>query len=505
MHPACMYAKSELTTHGELIEALRRQLGARLIETHISWVLLAGDAAWKIKKPVQLGFLDFGTLAARRHMCDEELRLNRRLAPTLYLDVQPITGTPQAPVLGGCGTPIEWALQMRRFADGALLSERLAAGSLEPALVDQLARRLAAFHAAAPAAEGAAPWGTPERIDGDMRAVIERLAERTGADLQPLRAWAQAQAGALHETWLERRRSGCVREGHGDLHLANVVVLGDDVTAFDCIEFDPALRWIDVQADIGFLVMDLLAHRRTDLAFRFVDRYLAFSGDHAGLGVLRYYIVYRALVRALVGTMRPDAGAPDYLALALRWLQPPGARLLITHGVSGSGKSYVAERMLERMGAIRLRSDVERKRLFGLAPLEPSGAKIASGIYGGDATCRTYARLETLADGALRVGWPVIVDATFLRAEERAAFRRLAQRHGVPFGILHCEVPPALLEQRLAERARRADDPSEADAAVVAHQRPVAEALGPAELAEVTAVDDMAEPAAEARLSVVRA
>ena len=462
--------------NAQVVRSLARQLDARLVETHISWVLLSGELAWKIKKPVQLGFLDFGTLEARERMCHEELRLNRRLAPSLYLEVVPVTGAAQAPQLGGPGEAIEWALKMRRFADGALLSEHLERGALTLELIGSLGHRLAAFHRDAPIADAATDFATPERIDSDMLAVIARLGEhlRNGPGEQhlvTLRHWASGQAKALRETWLARRHDGWVREGHGDLHLANAVVLNGDVTAFDCIEFDPALRWIDVQADTAFAVMDLLAHGRTDLAFRLLDAYLGDSGDHGGLVVLQYYLVYRALVRALVAALRPPRrDAPDYLGLALRWLQPPGARLMITHGVSGSGKSHVAARLLERAGAIRLRSDIERKRLFGLAPLEASTGRVPAGIYDADATQRTHARLERLADVALGAGWPVIVDATFLRASERAMFRGLALRHGVPFTILACAAPPELLQQRLAERSRRADDPSEADAQVLQHQ-----------------------------------
>lgn len=478
----------------EAIEALRRQLDARLIETHISWVLLAGDDAWKIKKPVRLPFLDFSTLEARRRMCQEELRLNARLAPSLYLGVVPITCGGDGPRLGGDGPAIEYALHMRRFPDGALLAERLATNDLPTQLLDRLARRIAAFHRDAPAAGPASPWGRPERIAEDMRAVIERLApslvgERS-ADLACLRAWAETEAGALRSAWEERRNAGWVREGHGDLHLANAVVLGDDVTAFDCIEFDPALRWIDVQADIAFAFMDLTAHGRQDLAFGFLDRYLEHSGDHQGLTVLRWYIVYRALVRALVAALRP-AEAPDYLGLALRWTRPPGARLLITHGLSGSGKSFAAERLLECAGAVRLRSDVERKRLFGLAPLGAS-AGVEGGIYRGDATDRTYEVLRERAASALAAGWRVIVDATFLAAGQRDAFRRLARERAVPFTILHCEAPTALLRSRVAARRKRNDDPSEADAGVLALQLRRAEPLTQAECAETIAVDTSA-------------
>jgi predicted kinase len=305
--------------------------------------------------------------------------------------------------------------------------------------------------------------------------VIEGLASHGASEaVAPIEKWAQPQATTLRARWLQRQRDGKVREGHGDLHLANTVVLDDDATAFDCIEFDPALRWIDVQADIAFLVMDLIAHGRPDLAFRFLDRYLADTGDQGGLSVLRYYMVYRALVRAMVTRLRPAPPAgtigPDYLATARRLMVPPGARLLITHGVSGSGKSHAAERLLERCGAIRLRSDVERKRLHGLHALQGSASHLGAGIYSAEGSRRTYSRLRELASDALTAGWPVIVDAAFLQRPERDAFRDLARQLSVPFSILHCEAPPTLARARLRERATQANDPSEADAAVLEQQ-----------------------------------
>ena len=230
-------------------------------------------------------------------------------------------------------------------------------------------------------------------------------------------------------------------------------------TAFDCLEFDPALRWIDVFSDIAFLVMDLLAHGRGDLAFRFLNAYLDDSGDHAGLPVLRWYLVYRALVRALVARIRSGqggaAGGPDHLALALRLATEGDARLLITHGVSGSGKSWVAQRLLQQAQAIRLRSDVERKRLFGLRALDASASLVSGGIYGQGATQRTYAHLREVAAVALAAGQRVIVDAAFLRRNERDEFRRLAQACRVPFTLLHCTAPHELLRQRVQARGAR--------------------------------------------------
>jgi hypothetical protein len=478
-----------------LVESLRRQLGARLVETHISWVLLDGTFAWKIKKPVRLSFLDFSDLATRGHLCMEELRLNRRLAPSIYLDVVAIRGTPSAPRLDGEGPAIEYALRMRQFAPGALLSERLAAGTLEAGQLDRLAQRLAAFHAAAEVAAPGTPYGTPGAIEGDARRLVEGLAQHGLASphCARLQDWLQAQAPRLRALWQSRRDGGRVREGHGDLHLANAVVLDGDVTAFDCLEFDPALRWIDVLSDIAFLVMDLLAHERGDLAFRFLNAYLDESGDHAGVPVLRWYLVYRAGVRALVARIRIEqggaAGGPDHLALALRLAGDGDARLLVMHGVSGSGKSHVGQRLLEQAQAIRLRSDIERKRLFGLRPLDASASHVPGGIYGADATRRTYACLRELAAVALAAGHRVIVDAAFLSRAERDDFRRLAQDQRVPFTVLHCQAPVDVLRDRVRARRERGDDASEADVSVLERQLAWTEPLAPDEQAAAITLD----------------
>jgi len=489
----------------DLIEALRRRLqsqtgrAVRVVETHISWVLLDGRHAWKIKKPVRLGFLDFAELETRRRYCFEELRLNRRLAPEIYEAVVAVRGSPQDPRLDvddACDDdpPIEYALRMKQFAAGALLSEKIADGSVEASQIDRFARRIAAFHESAARAGPDSRHGSPEEIAATTAQLLDGLDAQLGAGrCAELRVWLDAQCRGLRSVFERRRVDGWIRECHGDLHLANVVVLDEQVTAFDCIEFDPALRWIDVQCDIAFLFMDLVAHERADLAYRFLDAWLQHSGDHAGVAVLRFYAVYRALVRTLVAAIRRtqgfDAGGADYLALAGRLARERAPRLLITHGLSGSGKSFVAQRLLERSGAIRLRSDVERKRLFGLRALERSAARIDGGIYGPEATRRTFGRLRELASGLLEAGWPVIVDATFLRAGERRAFADLARELGVPFSILHCHADPELLRQRVKAREAAADDPSEADLAVLERQLAGHDALDEVERAHAIDVD----------------
>jgi len=470
-----------------LVHALRRQLGAAgaevdLIETHISWVLLAGDKALKIKKPVSLGFLDFGTLARRQHFCAEELRLNRRYAPTLYIDVLPITGSPQAPCLGGEGPPIEFALRMARFAPRALLSEQLADGTLQPAHLDALAQRVAALHRAADVAPASSAWGTPDEVTEEGQGVLRRL-QAQGVDVTDLQRRLDEQLPHLRPLWQQRRDSGHVRECHGDLHLRNTVVLPEGVTAFDGIEFDPALRWIDIQSDMAFMVMDLLAHDRPALAWRLLNAWLDATGDHAGVPVLRFYLVYRALVRALVGRLStaPPAAEPsaeDYLALARRLaFTPPRPRLLVTHGLSGSGKTTLTQQLLEHTGALRLRSDVERKRLFGLDALQASAAHVPGGIYGAQATQHTCERLLDGARTLLLSGWPVIIDAACLRRAERTGLRELATGLGVPCMLLDCRAGVETLARRIRARQQRHDDASEATERVLTFQLTIHEPL----------------------------
>jgi uncharacterized protein len=467
----------------------------RLIETHISWVLLRGELAYKLKKPVQLGFLDFTTVDARRRACEEEVRLNGRLAPGLYLDVVPVCGTLEAPTIDGHGPVIDHAVRMRRFPDGGLFSERLAAGSLSANQLDELARRIADFHLAAPVAAPPSSFGTPELIESTTGNLLAALETSAGpAAIAPLREWMEKEARVLRPAWWARRSAGRVREGHGDLHLANVTVLDGQVMAFDCIEFDPALRWIDPMSDVAFMAMDLMAHGRRDLAFRFLDQWLERTGDHAGIDVLRYYMVYRALVRELVGRLRSpgSSSGPDYLATARTLAAGGMPRLMITHGTSGSGKTFVSQRVLEHDGAIRLRSDVERKRLFGLEPLQHSASLVSHGIYGSDATRRTFDTLRERAARALAAGYPTIVDATFLYRWQRAMFEELAAELKVPFAILHCHAPESALRERIAARQADAGDASEADVAVLQRQIESQEPFLDHEMVHVIDVDTTA-------------
>ncbi len=475
-----MHTADPTTLAQALVRALARTLHAEVIETHISWVLLAGDFAYKIKKPVHLPFVDYSTLEARRHFCEEEVRLNRRLAPSLYLGVANIVGTHRAPEIDGPGTVLEHAVRMRRFPNGALFSERLEAGTLRPGDVDALAALLADFHTRAnPTANG---FASCKRRRATALAALDGARPLAHPHEQAaLEKWLESKATALGPLWTRRLEGGFVRQCHGDLHLDNVVALDSGVAAFDCIEFDPALRWIDIIDDIAFPVMDFSAHGRHDFAFRLLNGWLDHTGDHAGLAVLRFSVVYRALVRAQVAHLRgrgSEAAARRYLEAALAWTHAPARRLVITHGLPGSGKTFESQRLLEREGAIRIRSDVERKRLAGLGMLEDSRAK-GLDLYTPQATARTYDHLLALARQALQAGYPVVLDAAFLRRSERDAAHALANELKVPFSILACEAPPAVLRERL--RARRGDA-SEADVAVLDHLEATAEPLGEDEL-----------------------
>jgi uncharacterized protein len=466
-----------------LVDALAARLHAEVIATHISWVLLTPELAYKIKRPVRLPFVDYSTLAARRHCCEEEIRLNRRLAPSLYLGVERITGSADAPAIGGAGPAIEYAVRMRRFAAGALFSEQLAAGTLQAAQVDGLATLLGRFHEHAPIAAPDSEFGRgPQRLAVALAALegARHLADRPRR--VHLRDWLEHASAELAPLWRARLQRGRIRECHGDLHMDNVVSLADGVAAFDGIEFDPALRWIDVVDDLAFPVMDFGARGRSDFGWRLLDGWLASTGDHAGMPALPFAAVYRALVRAEVEHMRGrDDAAHRYFDTALAWTRPPSPTLTITHGLPGSGKTFESQRVLERTGAIRLRSDVERKRLFGLHMLADSRAA-GLALYTPEATARTYAHLFATARALLEAGWPVVVDAAFLRREERQAAQRVAAALRVPFAILHCEAAPEVLRGRLANRA---GDASEADVPVLERLEAAAEPLDAGEQALV--------------------
>lgn len=484
--------------------------GVEVLETHASYVLLAGAYAYKIKKPVNLGFLDFSTLEARRFFCEEELRLNRRTAPQLYLDVVAIADGEGAPVVGGGGAAIEYAVRMRRFPQEALLDRLARRGALLPRYLDVLARSLAVFHGGVARVPADAGFGAPARVLAQamqnfdqMLGMVEDASD--AARLHGLREWTGRVHSLLGGAFEARKRGGFVRECHGDLHLGNIVLIDDAPTPFDGIEFNAEFRWIDVASEIAFLVMDLLDHALPAAAFRFLNGYLEASGDYAGLCVFRFYLVYRALVRAKVSCIRAHqahiVGADkdramseyrDHLCLAERLAAPSRAALVLMHGLSGSGKTEIAQRLLESLGAIRLRSDVERKRLHGLDAGTRTESGLESGIYAPSTTARTYARLAELARELLAAGYAVIVDAAFLRRGQRGAFAALASEWTLPMAIVSCRASEAEIRVRLARRERAGEDASEAGTAVLDRQLEIQEPLGEDEIARAVPIDSEA-------------
>ena len=492
--------------------------GVSLIETHISWVLLAGDYAWKLKKPLDLGFLDFSTLERRREACEAELRLNRRTVPELYEAVVPVWQTEEGVRVGDQrvdaaapgATPLDYLVRMRRFDQSALFEARLAAGQLEPALFDRLARHVAAFHEGAAVAQPGDGFGDAVAVMAPVRQNFAQIRERVSdaallRELARIESWAEARFAALAPVFDARLEAGRVRECHGDLHLGNLIVLDGEPRLFDAIEFSAALRWTDVVADIAFLVMDLQARGRMDLASRFLDASLACSGDYAGLRLLPWYLSYRAMVRAKVaairagqveGAARADtlAECARYLTLAAAQMQTPAPALLIASGVSGSGKTSQSQPLVEGCGVIRVRADVERKRLFGLDADARSGSTLGGGLYSAQASARTYARLAELARAVVEAGYPVLVDATFLKRTQRAAFAALAATLGVPFAILAFDAPVETLRARVRQRAEAGTDASEADVAVLETQLSAREPFEEEELACVVPIDTASAP-----------
>lgn len=501
-HPAPLAAQQRLIAALRAPGALPGGGRVQVIETHISWVLLCGRFAWKIKKAVNLGFLDYSTLAQRRQACDEELRLNRRLAPSLYLAAVPIGGSADAPRIGS-EPAIEYAVQMRRFPASALAEHPDTLARITPAHIDRFAHALAEFHAALPAAASGTRLGRAAAIARAMRENFLPLPDTP--ECRALQRESEAEFTACAPHFARRRKAGQVRECHGDLHLGNLILQRGRLRAFDGIEFNPSLRWIDVISELAFPVMDLIHHGRPDLAWRLLNGWLEHSGDFDGLAVLRFYLAYRATVRAKVDALRAqqagltpataamlDHDSGRYLQLARACLARPQPALILTHGLPGSGKSHFAQAALERLGAIRIRSDVERKRLFGLAPLQTSRARFAENLYSADATRRTYDRLHTLAREILGHGFPVIVDAAFLRHAERAYFAELAHTLGVPFAIADLPGELPLLRARILARQTRGGDPSEANIDVLEKLARIAEPLTSAERCIVVNCTDTA-------------
>lgn len=428
-----------------------------------------------MKKPIDLGFLDFSTIEKRKEACEAEVRLNRRLAPKIYLGVLPLYGTAEAPRWSPPGDPIEYVVQMVRFDETRQMDRMLAEGLLTSMHIDALAETVASFHETLAERAINSVYGAPETIrhaveDNFLQIRQWHPPEACRNAFSAIASWSTETYRGLIERFLDRNRTGKIRECHGDLHLKNLAWIAGKPLVFDCIEFDPYLRWIDVINDCAFLTMDLGFQHAFAFAQRFLDGYLERTGDFEGLALLRFYMVYRVMVRAKVRLIRArqEMGGGDaeasmqefcrYIAYASTLIQPASRGVILTFGPSASGKSRTARSLIERLPAFRIRSDVERKRLFGIASHSGAAAGFGEGIYSPDATRLTYDRLVSLSETILDAGYTVIVDAAFLKTSERELFRRIAEKRQVPFCIVALQASAETLRRRIRERKKGISD-----------------------------------------------
>jgi aminoglycoside phosphotransferase family enzyme/predicted kinase len=466
-----------------------------VVETHISWILLTGAIAYKIKRPVVFPFLDLRSRERRAFFCAEELRLNRRFAPDLYLDVCPVVVRDSRVYIGGAGETVEHAVKMRQFRRESELDNLLAHSRIAPAELDAFGRALARIHAELPTAEPPAPWGEPQGVRTIINNNFEECVQASAlfersSDLRALQPELERRLEEASPWMADRREHEYVRECHGDLHAANVVRLESRLVAFDCMEFEPGFRWIDVADEVAFLLADLDAQHFPHHEQAFLSGYLAVSGDFQACRLLPLYKAHRALVRAKVTALSRSRGqaadAEDlgprrhraYLECAARVLARRRPALVLMSGLSGSGKTWLAEKLAPLLGAVHLRSDLERKRLAGIAEEGHSGAALGTGIYSRAFTQRVYEHLALAAEDVLAGGYVAIVDATFARRDDRAAFRRLARRLGVTGCLIHCRAAHEVLVKRIIERHLQGEDASEADVAVLDWQKEHWEPVG---------------------------
>ena len=446
-----------------------------LRETHVSNVFLTDGDVYKVKKPVNLGFLDFTTLAARRSACEAELLLNARLAVGVYLGLVPVRlDEAGRHHLGPWGEVVDWAVHMLRLPDAVRADVRLAAGTLTAAHVDATAAMLADFHARAASAD-AGRWGTVAAI---RRNVVDNFAALDAAssglvgpeEAREIERWQLDVLRDRARTFERRLAHGRVRDGHGDLRLEHLYC-GDagELTIIDCIEFSDRFRYADVCADVAFLSMDLAAHGRVDLAERFLARYARAANDFDLYAVVDFYEAYRAYVRAKVAVLtaqqatgvhreRARVEARRHFALALsasrRWLLTPA--VVAVGGIIASGKSTVADALGDRLSAPVIDADRTRKHRLGLAPTTHDDSQAFEGAYDPALTDRVYAELLHQAGTVLESGRPVVLDASFRTEKMRRAARDLAQEHGVPFLMVECRARPEVCRERLVRREQEA-------------------------------------------------
>lgn len=441
------------------------------IETHLSWVLVTPTEAYKIKKAVNLGFVDQRDHEVRRQACETEVRINRRTAPQLYLGVRGLDALGQW-LLPDDRAAVEHAVHMRRFDPAATLDRLLAPGcvvdaALAQSWVDQLVDQVVTLHAQARAASHGGLIDDLRRATHESHESWRALCDDSGqwARLQAVLQQLAERERALDSLCRQRRGDGFVRECHGDLHLGNACLFDGQATVFDAIDFCEPLRTLDVMHDLAFLLMDLTVRGWPQLAWRALSRYLDATGDHSGVPLLPAAMAWRALIRFKVAKLKGGLQAREwsqrYLDGAMRMLTPRKPVLIAMQGLSGSGKSAVSERLMALVGAVRLRTDVERHRL---SVCEEFGSHSS---HSSQARSAVYDALFDKAEGLLLAGQRVVLDATFLRADQRQRVQELAERLQVAWAWVHCEAPVEVMLARLADRR---GDASQADASVLMQQ-----------------------------------
>jgi len=457
----------------------------RLIETHISWVILTGEYAYKIKKPLNLGFLNFDSLEKRHHYCKEELRLNQRLAPQIYRDMVAIYYDNQHVfVAKQHPEAIEFAVRMNQFSQTQMLESCLQRHSIENRHIEQLANDIAHFHLTISHHQINTHHGSVSTIQHAMEDNFHHIKQcLPDTVLNELHQSTLKTYQSLQPMMEQRLQRGFVRECHGDMHLGNMVMLEDRITLFDCIEFNPDFFWIDVMSDIAFLLMDLQQRGYSEWANYLLNHYLSNTGDYAGLPLLPLYQSYRAMVRAKVNAIliQQHGDAKDqqtalesvnaYLQLAHQFIQPSSGALIITRGLSGSGKSYLCQQLAPKLNAIHLRSDVERKRIFSMNANTDTCIPLTQKYYSPQANQTTYQHLITISKLLIEHGFTVLVDATFIAPEDIEHFQQLAAEKRCAFAILQLDAHPQQLHNNILQRQQNTNDPSDADLNVLTKQQ----------------------------------